>query len=183
MTLALTLGLSIGVKKTLWMMFGEVLGVALVAIFAVLGVALAMIKFPLLFIAIKTLGALYLLYLGINMWRSKGKLSLSLNAKPTIKISKISLFNQGFFTAIANPKGWAFMIALLPPFINKNQALPLQLSVLVFIIMLSEFICMLIYAKGGSTIGRLIKNQKNVALMNKVSGSLMIGVSFWLALS
>jgi threonine/homoserine/homoserine lactone efflux protein len=108
---------------------------------------------------------------------------LSLNAKSTIKISKISLFNQGFFTAIANPKGWAFMIALLPPFINKNQALPLQLSVLVFIIMLSEFICMLIYAKGGSTIGRLIKNQKNVALMNKVSGSLMIGVSFWLALS
>jgi threonine/homoserine/homoserine lactone efflux protein len=75
------------------------------------------------------------------------------------------------------------MISLLPPFIDKQQPLALQLSILVVIIMLSEFICMLIYAKGGSTIGKLITDQNNVVLMNKISGSLMIGVAIWLALS
>ena len=44
MTLAMTLGMSIGISKTLWMMWGELLGVALVAISAVVGVSAMMIK-------------------------------------------------------------------------------------------------------------------------------------------
>ncbi len=39
MTLAMTLGMSIGVRRTRWMMIGELIGVAIVAIAAVLGVA------------------------------------------------------------------------------------------------------------------------------------------------
>ena len=35
MTLAMTFGMSQGVRRTLWMMWGEMLGVALVAIWAV----------------------------------------------------------------------------------------------------------------------------------------------------
>jgi len=183
MTLAMTLGLSIGVSRTLWMMLGEVLGVAIVAISAVLGVSVVMLKFPALFSLLKLVGAAYLLYLGINMWRSKGKLSLSFDNKTPTQVKNQTLFNQGFVTAIANPKGWAFMVSLLPPFINKNHELPAQLAVLVIIIMASEFLCMLLYATGGHTIGRLITEQKNVAIMNKVSGSLMIAVAIWLALS
>jgi len=182
MTLAMTLGLSIGVKRTLWMMVGEVLGVALVAISAVLGVSVVMLKFPLLFSLIKFGGAAYLLFLGINMWRSKGKLSLALNGTSPVDIKKTTLLNQGFITAIANPKGWAFMISLLPPFINKAYAMPLQLTVLVLIIMISEFICMMLYATGGRTVGKLITEQKNVKMMNKISGSLMVAVAIWLAL-
>jgi len=183
MTLAMTLGLSIGVSRTLWMMLGEVLGVAIVAISAVLGVSVVMLKFPSLFSLLKLCGAGYLLYLGINMWRSKGKLSLSFENKTSSQVKNQTLFNQGFVTAIANPKGWAFMVSLLPPFINKNYELPAQLAVLVIIIMISEFLCMLLYAAGGHTIGRLITERKNVALMNKISGSLMIAVAIWLALS
>ncbi|GAL13267.1 putative threonine efflux protein [Vibrio astriarenae] len=41
---------------------------------------------------------------------------------------------QGFVTAIANPKGWAFMISLLPPFVDQSAALTPQLIVLVSII-------------------------------------------------
>jgi len=182
MTLAMTLGLSIGVKRTLWMMVGEVLGVALVAISAVLGVSVVMLKFPLLFSLIKFGGAAYLLFLGINMWRSKGKLSLALNSTSPVDIKKTTLLNQGFITAIANPKGWAFMISLLPPFINKAYAMPLQLTVLVLIIMISEFLCMMLYATGGRTVGKLITEQKNVKMMNKISGSLMVAVAIWLAL-
>lgn len=39
MTLALSLGMSIGYRRTLWMMFGELIGVAVVAMAAVLGMA------------------------------------------------------------------------------------------------------------------------------------------------
>ena len=106
MTLAMTLGMSIGVKKTMWMMWGEVLGVALVAIAAVVGVSAVLLKFPAIFSILKLLGACYLLFIGINMWRSKGKLAINMQHNSTT-ISKRKLFSQGFITAIANPKGWA----------------------------------------------------------------------------
>ncbi len=182
MTLAMTLGMSIGLRKTLWMMWGELLGVALVAIAAVLGVSAAMLQFPQVFSVLKLLGAGYLIYVGINMWRLKGKLVISQVGNNNIQIDRQQLFYQGLITAIANPKGWAFMVALLPPFINPELALPVQLMVLISIILCSEFICMMIYATGGKTIGKLLTQQKNVKLLNKISGSLMMLVGLWLAL-
>ncbi len=182
MTLAMTLGMSIGLRKTLWMMWGELLGVALVAIAAVLGVSAAMLQFPQVFSVLKLLGAGYLIYVGINMWRLEGKLVISQVGNNNIQIDRQQLFYQGLITAIANPKGWAFMVALLPPFINPELALPVQLMVLISIILCSEFICMMIYATGGKTIGKLLTQQKNVKLLNKISGSLMMLVGLWLAL-
>lgn len=183
MTLAMTLGMSVGIRNTLWMMWGELLGVAIVAISSVIGVSAIMLKFPSVFVILKFIGAGYLLYVGINMWRSKGKLAISLNNDSQKSISKRNLFNQGLFTAIANPKGWAFMIALLPPFINKAYALAPQLSVLIAVILVSEFICMMIYAAGGKTIGKVLTQKSNVQLLNKISGTLMIGVALWLAIT
>ena len=126
MTLAMSLGMSIGVRKTMWMMWGELLGVAVVAITAVIGVSAVMLQYPLLFTVLKALGAIYLLWIGINMWRSKGKLALSDTSSESAFVSKRALFNQGFITAIANPKGWAFMVSLLPPFINPTYQLLLN---------------------------------------------------------
>jgi len=182
MTLAMTLGMSIGVRHTLWMMWGELLGVALVAILAVIGVSSVMLKSPQLFSVLKIIGATYLFYVGINMWRSKGKLAIS-DSIQTIKINKKQLFNQGFVTAIANPKGWAFMVSLLPPFINPDIPLTAQLVVLVAVILVSELTCMLLYATGGKTLGRLLTQGDNVRRLNKISGTLMILVAFWLAAS
>jgi homoserine/homoserine lactone efflux protein len=183
MTLAMTLGISIGVKNTMWMMWGELLGVACVAIASVVGISSMMLTIPVIFQSLKIIGALYLLYIGLNMWRSKGKLALSESPQNTPSVDKKQLFNQGFITAIANPKGWAFMVSLLPPFINNNYALPLQLTVLVAIIILSEFICMMIYATGGRSIARVLIQEDNVKRLNKISGSLMIAVAIWLAFS
>ena len=67
MTLAMTLGMSQGVRRTFWMMWGEMLGVALVAILAVLGVAAIMLQFPTVFQWFKILGACYLAFIGLQM--------------------------------------------------------------------------------------------------------------------
>lgn len=183
MTLAMTLGMSIGIRNTLWMMWGELTGVAIVAIASVIGVSTVMLQFPQIFALLKLIGAGYLLYVGINMWRSKGKLAISLEDNAPRTISKRSLFNQGLITAIANPKGWAFMISLLPPFINKSYALMPQLSVLVTVILISEFTCMMLYATGGKTIGKILTQKNNVKVLNRISGTLMIAVAIWLAVS
>lgn len=180
MTLAMTLGMSIGVRRTLWMMLGELAGVALVAIAAVMGVASIMLKYPMIFMGLKYLGGAYLAYIGLQMWQAKGKMA-KLDGEP-ISSTPLALASQGFITAIANPKGWAFMISLLPPFIDINRALAPQFSMLIGIIMCTEFISMLAYASGGKSLRLFLNSGDNIKWMNRIAGSLMIGVGFWLAL-
>ena len=180
MTLALTLGMSIGYRKTLWMMLGELAGVAMVAITAVIGIAAVMVQFPWLFLTLKFIGGVYLIYLGIQMWRSKGKLALNAGGETSGEIERKELVLQGFVTAIANPKGWAFMISLLPPFIDNSLDLTPQLIVLVAVILLFEFICMSLYALGGKGLTALLSRGKNVRILNRIAGSLMMLVGGWL---
>lgn len=182
MTLSLSMGMSIGLKKTFYMMYGELLGVGLVATASVIGVATIMLKYPSIFLVLKYGGGAYLFYLGIQMWLSRGKMALSLD-ECNYNVSKKSLAIQGFVTAIANPKGWAFFIALLPPFIDEKLPMASQLTVLIFMILVLEFSCLIIYATGGKTLRKLLQNSSNVRLINKVAGTLMMGIGVWLASS
>ncbi|MBY6196614.1 LysE family translocator [Vibrio hangzhouensis] len=180
MTLALTMGMSIGYRRTLWMMIGELLGVAAVSLAAILGIAAIMLKYPEIFIVFKAVGASYLFYLGIQMWRSKGKLAISSEVEDAPEHNDWDLVVQGFVTAIANPKGWAFMISLLPPFIDQSKPMFSQVSIMLAIILLSEFVCMTIYATGGKGLKRTLGNANNVRTMNRIAGTLMCGVGVWL---
>jgi homoserine/homoserine lactone efflux protein len=180
MTLALTLGMSIGVKRTLWMMIGELTGVALVSVLAVVGVASLMLNYPTVFDIFKYVGGAYLVYLGSLQWLMRGKMTIDHN-KDNQQITAKKLILQGFITAIANPKGWAFTVSLLPSFINPDLAVTPQVISLVIIILISEFIFMTIYASGGRTLGKLLGKRQNVRLINRISGSLMIIIGFWLA--
>ncbi len=180
MTLAMTLGMSVGVRRTMYMMVGELLGVAIVAVAAVIGVASVMLKYPDIFAVLKYIGGGYLGYLGVQMWLSKGKMAIELDSE--VETGKFQLFAQGLITAISNPKGWGFMIALLPPFINTDYPMAPQMLILLSVILLSEFICMTLYATGGKTLRIFLSTGNNVKLMNQISGTLMIGVGIWLAI-
>lgn len=181
MTLAMSLGMSVGLRRTFFMMGGELIGVGIVAFSSVVGVAAMMVNHPDMFTIFKYAGGAYLGYLGIQMWLSRGKMALAKSEYATADISWRILAFQGFITAIANPKGWAFFIALLPPFINQTRPLLPQISVLLFIILSLEFFCLILYASGGNTLRKFLQKSDNVKLMNRIAGTLMIGVGIWLA--
>ncbi|MEQ5808263.1 LysE family translocator [Alteromonas sp. NFXS44] len=179
MTLAMTLGMSIGVKRALWMMLGELAGVGLVATLSAAGVAALLLNYPDVFTVLKYAGGVYLAYTGIQMWMSRGKMAISTDS--AAQATEKALIMQGFITAIANPKGWAFFVALLPPFLDTASPLAAQLVSLIAIILLLEFTCLLIYASGGRSLRSLLMKSGNVRLMNRIAGTLMIGVGIWLA--
>ncbi|MGH1538984.1 MAG: LysE family translocator [Arenicella sp.] len=182
MTLSMTMGMTIGVKRALWMMAGELLGVGLVAVLSVLGVAAIMLNYPEVFMVFKYLGGAYLMFLGIQMWRSRGRMAISENFESSGSATRRELALQGFVTAVANPKGWAFFISLLPPFLDPALPMAPQLTVLVVVILMIEFICLLGYASGGRTLRAFLEKSGNVRLLNRIAGSLMIAVGIWLAL-
>lgn len=182
MTLAMVLGMTQGVKRTLWMMAGELLGVGLVAVAAGAGVATLMLRYPEAFALFKWLGGAYLAYLGVQLWRSRGRMAIPTGEVSAPRASRRQLFAQGLVTAVANPKGWAFFVALLPPFLDAGRPLGPQLTVLVAMILAIEFACLLLYASGGRGARRLLGERGKVRLLNRLAGVLMIGVGAWLAL-
>ena len=181
MTLALTLGMTVGIRRTMWMMLGELFGVGLVAVSVVIGVAALIVQYPQLFVILKLAGGGYLLYLGIQLWRSRGKMAIDLNGAPN-NTGRLQLATQGFITAVANPKGWAFFIALLPPFIDPARPLVSQMVILLTVILTLEAMSLMVYALGGKSLRKALQKSGNVRLMNRIAGTLMIGVAGWLAL-
>ena len=183
MTLALSLGMTVGVRRTLWMMAGELVGVAIVVLATLAGVATIMLTYPQLFVIFKIAGGAYLAFLGFQLWRSKGTMAITLDVARSELTTRTQLVTQGFVTAVANPKGWAFFIALLPPFIDHQLPISSQIVILLSIILILEFICLMAYASGGRLLSGLLQNRTNVKTINRIAGSLIIGVAIWLSLS
>ena len=178
MTLAMSLGMSVGLKRALWMMSGELLGVGLVAVSSVLGVAVVMLQFPQFFVILKLIGGLYLIYLGVQLWLSRGKMALCHASQGGISRKALAL--KGFVTEVANPKGWDFFIALLPPFIDSSKPLTMQLIILISIILGIEFLSLLLYALGGSSLRKILQQERHGKTLNRIAGVLMMGVGVWL---
>lgn len=175
MTLAMSLGISIGVRRALWMMAGELLGIALVGTAAMLGVAALLLASPVVFTVFKLGGAAYLLW---TAWRSWHAAPAALGAAPSV--APAALFAQGFVTAVANPKAWAFLMALLPPFIDPASPLLPQMAVLLVLMVVIEFGCLLLYARGGRSLSELLLRRGQAQWLHRVAAVLMVGVALWL---
>ncbi len=183
MTLAMTLGMRFGLRAVAWMMIGELSGVGLVATLSAIGVAAILLTTPSLFLALKIGGGIYLIYLGIQMWQAKGKMALTDNSNMRASFTRRQLITQGFITAVANPKGWAFFVALLPPFLDPDKNLANQLVIFLAMILSLEALCLLIYGTGGKSLGRFLSEAHHQRTLNRCSGSLLAGVGVWLMMS
>lgn len=179
MSLAMTLGISIGVRRTLWMMLGELTGIVLVGACAIGGVAALMLQTPQVFTIAKFAAAAYLAWSAIRAWRASADVSVTGKG---VGLSKRQLVIQGFVTATSNPKAWIFDASLLPPFINPDQAILPQAVILLSIIVVIEFACLLIYASGGRALMELLTKRGLGHWLNRISAIMMAGIAVWLIL-
>ncbi len=158
MNLALSLGLSIGFKKTLLMMFGSLCGFILVAVLCGYG-ANFILSYSLAFRIFQVISALFLIYLA---WQFSTQ-RVTLKEQHCKKKDGISLMIQGFIVSISNPKAYIFFLALLPPFLAKSN-----LFILISIMVILEFISLTTYALGGSMFRIFLSNHINK--LSKFSG-------------
>ena len=176
MTLAFTLGLSIGYKRTLWMMLGELSGVAMVfaATFWSLGWLLS--RDPVYFQVISFIGGIYLLYLAIRLFNETPE---DLKARRLDETHTGALVLLGYVTAVSNPKGWAFLMALLPGFVQNNAALYPQFVAMLIIMLSTEFIAMTTYATGGQWLAKRLADTKGLMNANRVAATMLGLAGLW----
>lgn len=126
--LALTHGALHGHKRTLFTILGGSVGFAAIIALSMFGIG-ALIRSSIVWLtALKWIGGGYLVWLGIQVWRSPPIASqLSTTAE---RRSGGSLFLQGALSAATNPKGLLFFVAFLPQFIEPNRNLLGQFAVM-----------------------------------------------------
>ncbi|MDC0410721.1 LysE family translocator [Luminiphilus sp.] len=174
MTLAFTVGLSQGYRHTLWMMWGELAGVATVVVTCVVLLGWIQALPKAYFNLLALIGGTYLLWVAYRLWTAPARFEQD-EGQP--RVTPTALLALGYTTAVMNPKGWGFMIALLPGFMSPSETLPQQLMVFLGVILPSEFLSMSLYASGGSGVRRLLSSEKHLATLNKVAAGLMVLVA------
>lgn len=177
MMLSMSLGAYLGVRRTMWMMAGELLAMSFISLVAMFGLTTIYLKFDYLLDFLKYLGISYLLYIGYMSWNTKVESGFDLD---TAKTSPGALFISGVMTAISNPKAWVFMITILPPFIKSSKPMVSQVATLLLLIILIEFSCLMIYAYGGSVLQKFFYENDKAYYLNRVSGVAFMTVAvYW----
>lgn len=113
-----------------------------------------------MFYAIKVLGACYLLYLAIMVYRSKASIDIDGNVG---KKSYWSLFRQGVFMNLVNPKVLIFFLAFFPAFIwDQSGNTIIQFYILGGTFMVVSFMVFSAIAIAAGRISPFLKNSKYI---------------------
>ncbi len=171
-------GLSYGVKRTSGTILGLEIGLLLILVIAGAGVGSLLLASEIAFNVVKTVGALYLIYLGIMQCRAKTAVGPqeAASATPSAVPSLRRRVLTGFLTNATNPKGIIFMVAVLPQFITHDASLLLQLLVMGATIVTVDLIVMHGYAFAASSMQRFFRDQKMVRRQNRFFGSVLMAV-------
>ena len=180
--LAMSHGLSYGVRRTQATIFGLQAGLLVILLVAGAGVGSLLVASELAFSIVKTLGASYLIYIGWMQWRSTQGLAGDEGAsspafeKSAKLLSPRKLFLTGLLTNVTNPKGILFMVAVLPQFISPLRPLWVQLLLMAMTTVAVDLVVMHGYAYAASRLQKLFKNAHAIKWQNRVFGGLLMAV-------
>ena len=175
--LALTHGALYGARRTVFTILGGSVGFAAVIALSMFGIGALLAANVGLLVLLKWLGGAYLVWLGIQVWRSPALAQSRTEAKLT---SGRSLFQAGLFSALSNPKGILFFVAFLPQFIDPAQSLFVQFVIMAVTFVVIEFFYELIVASLADRIQPWLK--KVGKTFNRVFGGVFIGIGILLPL-
>ena len=149
---------------------------------AAAGLSVLLHAVPTLYIAVKIVGAIYLVWLGISLFRAKS------NGDPVSGSLPAKSGRRAFFESIAvevlNPKTALFFLAFLPQFVDMSAAFPvwLQLMLLGTIVNLifssADVVCVFM---AGAIINRLRASNRARRMMQRAGGSILVGLGLHLA--
>ncbi len=170
--LVISYGLGQGWRAALPAAIGVALGDFTAMTLSMLGVGALLATSATLFTALKLLGAVYLVWLGVKLWRSGG----TLEAQPIGSgASPIKMIVHAWIVTTLNPKSITFFIAFLPQFMNLNGNFWTQMLIFETSFLFLAFLNALGYGLAASRARGLVRNQRAIGIFNKAGGSLLIG--------
>ncbi|MEM8948088.1 MAG: LysE family translocator [Pseudomonadota bacterium] len=174
-----------GTRAGLWTDVGTQAGLATMLIVLAAGLSTIVNHMGWIFDWLRLAGAAYLIWLGIKLWRGGG-------ATTSVTLAEESgrngggnggrFFWQGFLVLWSNPKALLFFGAFIPQFIDPAGSALMQTLVLGLIFILVALVLDSCYALAAGRAGRWFTGPR-LRVLERISGSFLIGGGLWLALS
>jgi threonine/homoserine/homoserine lactone efflux protein len=142
---------------------------------AVAGLSAVVVASSLAFTAVKVVGGVYLIYLGVKSIRSARRASGV--AAPTVRPAK-RLFAEAFVVSLLNPKVALFFLAFLPQFVERgNGPIWSQTLVLGFVYIALGLCSDSLYAVVGARVGtRLSSRAARLRAGRYAEGGILVGL-------
>ena len=171
-------GISHGYRGAAASISGLQVGLAVHILLVGIGLGALFSQSVLAFEVLKWAGAAYLIWLGIQQWRSAGAIDLQAVAKA---MPRRRLFKRAVLVNLTNPKSIVFLAALFPQFIIPHQPQAMQYLVLGVTTVVVDIIVMIGYATLAQRIAAWIKGPKPMKLLNRLFGGMFMAVGALLA--
>lgn len=174
--LALTHGAIHGHRRTLTTIVGGSAGFFILIALSMFGIGALLRASSEALTLLRWLGGIYLIWLGIQVWRSPPPRLSATTETPHLRAR--AMLRQGFLAALSNPKGLLFFGAFLPPFINPEASLVTQFVIMAMTFILTEFLVEYALALTASRVRNWLQRVGRV--FNRVCGGIfgLIGLSF-----
>jgi threonine/homoserine/homoserine lactone efflux protein len=170
--LVVSYALGQGWRTALPMAIGVALGDFTAMTLSMLGLGALLAMSATLFTILKWVGAAYLVYLGIKLWRSGG----TLDATPrTDTASAAKMLGHAWLVTALNPKSITFFVAFLPAFLDPTANFLTQMLVFETTFLMLAFANAFGYALIASRARRLTSDPRALGVVNKVGGGLLVG--------
>lgn len=126
-----------------------------------------------LFTVMKVAGALYLIWLGVKLWRAEpqlGDLDQASGAQ-----TQASMFWNSYAVTALNPKGIIFFVAFVPQFVDPTRPIFLQFAALETTFLVLAAANVTIWAVLAGHLRSRFKRPETMKLVNRIGGSFLIG--------
>jgi threonine/homoserine/homoserine lactone efflux protein len=179
---ALVLARSIGSGRRAGIVTAIGLNVATIvhALLAGLGLSAILLTSATAFQIVKSLGAAYLIYLGLKAWRQKHVQPCNAHAS-AVKVNRT--FVKAFTTGLLNPKVGVFFLAFLPQFVDPLRGSAfLQFLVLGTILAVLDVLYESILASVAGALSKFMSEDPRFTMWReRVMGTVLIGLGLRLA--
>jgi homoserine/homoserine lactone efflux protein len=177
---AMSAGLSHGFKRGYFMTFGLILGILTQVLFVSAGLGALIKASETAFAVIKWAGVAYLIYLGVQQWRSQAK-PLAAASDDGVPVTRRQLVLRGWGINAINPKGTLFLLAVVPQFLDLNAPLAPQYLITGATLSFTDLVVMGGYTALAARVLAALKSERHIKVLNRVFGSLFVAAGLLLA--
>ncbi|MCW9034748.1 MAG: LysE family translocator [Rhodospirillales bacterium] len=175
--LALTHGALYGLRRSIFTVSGGVVGFTMLMGISMAGMGALLLASQQAFLIVKWIGAAYLVYLGVKVWRSPPPhVGIEDRQGKDTTTSRWQLFSNGFFVAVANPKAIIFFAAFLPQFIDPATPKLPQFFILAGTYAFIEFVYEALLAGSAQKFSRWLSKGNVGKWFNRISGATFISI-------
>ncbi|MBC8716500.1 LysE family translocator [Ochrobactrum sp. Marseille-Q0166] len=170
--LAVSYALGQGWKAALPMAIGVAIGDFTAMTLSMLGVGALLAASATVFTAVKWVGAAYLIWLGIKLFRAGGIMDAKARHD---EVKPVRMLLHAWLVTALNPKSITFFVAFLPQFLSPHRDFMTQMLVFESTFLVLAFVNAFAYALIATRARSFFANERALRIFNRAGGTMLVG--------